>query len=285
MTAFDKELEGKIKQLLALEQEEKNLDKKNHSQLISKEEEIKQLEKLAIAFEQGRARIDKKIRELKGIPTTDPTIYEEDLQKIIQQAVEIEIQKKYGELANEKEAKLVEKELILKNAIVKRKMKDSIASKNINRSGEHEKDQNIKDYKLLSVASTGKKEESFDKKNKDTVVAIDSKELQVKCKLLGSYWNVTHSNLIFTSAVIEDVAKTFTQKDFIDLEDALNQLNTNQEIKRKKINPDSEDYYLSFRVSSGVKSRIFYQMMPEASGQNKMVITRIVKQYHLRYVE
>lgn len=113
MTAFDKELEGKIKQLLALEQEEKNLDKKNHSQLISKEEEIKQLEKLAIAFEEGRARIDKKIRELKGIPTTDPTIYEEDLQKIIQQAVEIEIQKKYGELANEKEAKLVEKELIL----------------------------------------------------------------------------------------------------------------------------------------------------------------------------
>lgn len=285
MTSFEKELELKVKQLLNLKKEKSKITRDNQSNIIGNKNEIEKLEQLATTLEKELVRINQRIKELKGIPVEESNLSAEELQKIIQQAVKTEIEKEYQKDVNKKEEKKLEKELILKNAIVKREMKHTIGSKNKKQSAEYTKDQNIKDYELLSVASTSKKEKTIDKNKKEKIIDIDEKELKIRYKLLASYWNVTHSNLLFKSAVIQDVVKTFTQTDFIELDYALSQLNTNQGIKRKKIGLDSEDFYLSFQVASGIKARIFYQLIPDDLDKKKMVITRIVKQHNLRYVE
>lgn len=282
MTAFEKELETKLRELIEIELETNTLLESEKDPFKTEEQEIKKLEQLAVAFEENKNRIDKKISDLKGLPAeTDPIIYEKDLMELIQTAVSAEVQKNYGvypENVKKQEDSPFEEELLLKNAVLKRNAKQLFDTTKQKIKVNHQRAENIKDYQSLK-SSTGNVESK-----KTTIEEVDKEEVKKRTKLLGNYWSKTHTNLLFTATVIQDVTKTFNKIDFNDLDHALSQLNNDHEIERKKINPDSEDYYFSFRVASGVKSRIFYQIMPEDFGNKRIVITRIIKQYHTRVV-
>lgn len=78
--------------------------------------------------------------------------------------------------------------------------------------------------------------------------------------------------------------RSFNQADFRELDRALKRLNNNENIKKRKLHPSSEDYYFSFGLSSGIEARIFYRLLPKDFGNRRRVITQIIKQYHTRFV-
>lgn len=262
MTEFEKNLERELKKLNYLEnQAVKEILQKSKEDKEVNDEEIKKLEALFDAYQQGQKRIQKYIDDLKGsFGSNEPYSYNEhELREIIRQLVEKEL----GKNSQDEKEKKEKTNLVLENAMAKRKImkKARIVS---------QKDKRIKDYEDLSRVGTV------------SSLKVSDQEEHKKITLLGNYWREKHQNLLFTPVAIEDVAKTFRKAEFDNLDLALNRLNIEEDLERKKIHPDSDDYYFSFRTVKGVKSRIFYRMMPEDFGSQRIVITQIIKQYHTR---
>ena len=277
MTAFEKDFEKELEKINEVGRNEIN----ENSVGLKKEnsEEIKRLEKMLATYEEGIKHIQRRLDELKGPnESKETTSYgEKEMKELIQELLEKELRKNQSNEAVKKDDSNLAENLILENAIVKRKMIK-------NDRNNYQKDRRIKDYKDLSRVSKAPFLKGSEESDLGGENLFKREESQEKMTLLGIYWKEVHQNLLFTSEVIEDVAKTFTKKEFVPLDQALDHLNNEEDLERKKINPTNEDYYFSFRTLSGVKSRIFYQIMPKDFGNRRIVVTRIIKQYHTRSV-
>lgn len=287
MTSFEKELEAKLKKTIESEFEAETFDpiKDEDKQLEKNEDEIERLEELAAAFEEGKIRIEERIRKLKGYPDkVDQAIYEKDLKELIKHIVQDEILKRREQRGLIQKELSSDQELVLKNEILKRNLKEFGVTTNKYFNPDTKKEQNIKDYQKLLVKNKANDLEFATEDSDISQSERNNRRLKDKKKLLGKYWSQAYSNLLFTSMVIEETVGSFNQADFRELDRALKRLNNNENIKKRKLHPSSEDYYFSFGLSSGIEARIFYRLLPKDFGNRRRVITQIIKQYHTRFV-
>lgn len=274
MTDFEKELEEELKKLIEVEMNTNKNIEQNENQKFLLNQKIKKLRELLLAYEDGQRRIQNRLTELNGFADLKvPLPYEKELKEIIQDAVAKEIQKEYVREFDKKERPNSRKNLVLEDAFAKRKIMKN--EKIINK-----KNQKIKDYRDLS--NVGKVSQS---KSSAEGATQNKANLKNKITQLANYWNKKYQNLLFSSTAVQDVAKSFSKPDFDNLDQALSRLNNEEELERKKTSPENADYYHSFRTSSGVKSRIFYQIMTEDFGNRRIVVRRIIKQYYTRFIK
>lgn len=277
MTAFEKNLEKEINKLNAIELNEKDKELKDLEK--EKEEEIIKLEKMQNTYEEGIRHIQKRLEELRGPVEVQETYPydEEEMKEFIQLLVERELKKKFPKENSQKEKINSEENLVIENAIAKRQKVKNLVNTN-------QKDRRIKDYRDLSRVGRASGLNESDEPDVQGQSDPEDEDIYKKVTLLGNYWKEKYQNLLFTSLVIDDVAKAFTQKEFLNLDRALGSLNNEKDLERKKISPENEDYYFSFLTLAGVKSRIFYQIMPKDFGNRRIVVTRVIKQYYTRSV-
>lgn len=270
MTSFEKELEIKLEKLIKLE-----INKNESSELVEKQlegtnQKNENFEKSAFMFEEEK----KKIEENFKVGTKSS--YNDSMKEVIQKIVEKEVKKNlaYYQEKEEKEESVLQKDLILESVLARRRIK-SLSNRNDDEKNlDYEKENTVKKYKKVFKTI---REDS----GKISEVKVKNDEFENKKRIIIDYVKKAYINLTFSPEAIHYLTESLLEKDFSSLDEALNRLNKEIYLKKEKIDSENNNSY-RFKNSKGLESRIFYQFIPEIFGREKILISRIVKQYHTR---